>query len=336
VLVGERLATAPGALSAVLRLVTDTGARLAWVPRRAGERGALEAGALPNLLPGGRPVADDAARVEVERVWDAHIPATPGRDLAGMLAAAGPNSALLVGGVQLADLPDPAAAEQALRRAGFVVSMELRRSAVTELADVVFPVAAAAEKAGRYLTWEGRRRPFDQTLTGTGQLSDGRVLHALADELEVDLGLPSIQSARAELDQFGVATVRLAAPELPVPRSAASSELLLASWTELIDAGVLSDGEPNLAGTAKPLRVAMAKQTAADLGVADGERVTVRVAGEAPGSLSAPVEISEDAVPGMVWLPGNHRDGSVRAVLGALPGAPVIVSREGATTGGPA
>jgi NADH-quinone oxidoreductase subunit G len=56
ILVGERLATVPGALSAVAKLAADTGARLAWVPRRAGERGALEAGALPTLLPGGRPV----------------------------------------------------------------------------------------------------------------------------------------------------------------------------------------------------------------------------------------------------------------------------------------
>ena len=55
VLVGERLATVPGALSAAAALAEATGARLAWVPRRAGERGALEAGALPTLLPGGRP-----------------------------------------------------------------------------------------------------------------------------------------------------------------------------------------------------------------------------------------------------------------------------------------
>ncbi|HET6209207.1 MAG TPA: NADH-quinone oxidoreductase subunit G, partial [Jatrophihabitans sp.] len=333
VLVGERMAAVPGALSAVLRLVADTGARLAWVPRRAGERGALDAGALPNLLPGGRPVSDDAARVEVERVWDAHVPSTPGRDLAGMLAAAGPEGALLVGGVQLSDLPDPAAAEQALRRAGFVVSLELRRSAVTEFADVVLPVAAAAEKAGRYVTWEGRRRPFDQTLTGTGQLSDGRVLNALADELEVELGLASVEAARAELDQLGVATARLGAPELPAPAVIGSAELVLASWPELIDAGALLDGEPNLAGTAKPLRVVMAKQTAADLGVADGDRATVRRADGTAGSLSAPVQISDDAAPGVVWLPSNHRDGSVRAVLAALPGAAVIVSREGATTG---
>jgi NADH-quinone oxidoreductase subunit G len=41
ILVGERLAAAPGALSAAARLAEDTGAKLAWVPRRAGDRGAV-------------------------------------------------------------------------------------------------------------------------------------------------------------------------------------------------------------------------------------------------------------------------------------------------------
>ena len=61
ILVGERLATSPGALSAASKLAAATGARLAWIPRRAGERGALEAGALPGLLPGGRPLSDASA-----------------------------------------------------------------------------------------------------------------------------------------------------------------------------------------------------------------------------------------------------------------------------------
>src|SRR5437879_1216386 len=39
ILVGERLAGSPGAFSAASRLAAATGARLAWVPRRAGERG---------------------------------------------------------------------------------------------------------------------------------------------------------------------------------------------------------------------------------------------------------------------------------------------------------
>ncbi|MDP9220849.1 MAG: NADH-quinone oxidoreductase subunit G, partial [Actinomycetota bacterium] len=49
ILVGERLASASGALSAAAKLAGETGARLAWVPRRAGERGAVESGALPSL-----------------------------------------------------------------------------------------------------------------------------------------------------------------------------------------------------------------------------------------------------------------------------------------------
>ncbi len=57
VLVGERLAAVPGALTAAAELAAKSGARLAWVPRRAGDRGAVEAGCLPNLLPGGRPVS---------------------------------------------------------------------------------------------------------------------------------------------------------------------------------------------------------------------------------------------------------------------------------------
>src|SRR5688500_16307536 len=46
ILVGERLATVPGALTAAAVLATQTGARLVRVPRRVGDRGALDAGCL--------------------------------------------------------------------------------------------------------------------------------------------------------------------------------------------------------------------------------------------------------------------------------------------------
>ena len=84
ILAGERLAEVPGALTAAVRLAQRSGARLAWIPRRAGERGAIEAGALPTLLPGGRAVTDAAAAADVARAWGvAALPArpagTPGR-----------------------------------------------------------------------------------------------------------------------------------------------------------------------------------------------------------------------------------------------------------------
>ena len=139
----------------MLQLAADTGARLAWVPRRAGERGAVDAGALPTLLPGGRPVADDAARVEVERVWDAPAcPPAPGRDLPASWPPrpTASSAALLVGGVELADLPDPARPTRRWPRPGSWSAWRCAQSAVTEHADVVLPVAPAAEKAGRFVT----------------------------------------------------------------------------------------------------------------------------------------------------------------------------------------
>ena len=206
ILVGERLAEVPGALAAAATLAVASGARLAWVPRRAGERGAVEAGALPGLLPIGRPVADPAARAEVARAWGkGSLPAAPGRDTTAILAAAadGELGALVVAGVDPADLPDPQAALRALEMTPFVVSLELRASAVTDRADVVFPVAAVAEKAGTFVNWEGRGGSFEAALRVPEVRTDLYVLGAIADRMDVHLGLPDAEAARAELAALG-------------------------------------------------------------------------------------------------------------------------------------
>ncbi|RBY75051.1 NADH-quinone oxidoreductase subunit G [Geodermatophilus sp. TF02-6] len=328
VLAGERLAEVPGAFSALSALAAATGARLAWVPRRAGERGAVEAGALPTLLPGGRPVTDAGARVQVAAAWGvADLPPTPGRDTTGILTAAahGELSGLLVGGVDPADLPDPRLAEAALGRAGFVVSLELLPSAVTAHADVVLPVAAAAEKAGGYLDWEGRLRSFDATLHGTGQLPDGRVLQGLADELDVDLRLPGPEAARAELAALGVVAERPPVTGLDVAPPAAprlaEDEAVLASWRQLLDVGTLQRDEPELAGTAHPAVARIGKDAARRLGLADGDRLTVE--GEM-GHVTLPVLVTEmpDQV---VWLPMRSPGSELRTRLGTPPGGVVTL-----------
>src|SRR5699024_11747840 len=111
---------------------------------------------------------------------------------------------------------------EALARCGFLVSLELRRSAVTEEADVVLPVAPVQNKAGTFLDWEGRGRVFETALPEPGLLPDVRILHVLAAQMGVDLGLPQVSAARAEMAALGVA-VREAVPAFPppVPGSAA-------------------------------------------------------------------------------------------------------------------
>lgn len=327
VLVGERVATAPGALSAALRLAQRTGAKLAWVPRRAGERGAVEAGLLPGLLPGGRPVADSAARVDIAAAWGVEtLPAAPGRDLTAILAAAaaGEIAALVVGGLEVADLPDPELARRALDRA-FVVSLEVLPSEVTERADVVLPVAPPVEKPGTFVTWEGRPRPFPQALTSTS-MPDHRVLDAVADALDAPLGLPTLAAVHAELDELGGWDgTRAAAPDEPAgePPAVPEGSAVLATWHLLLDAGRLQGGEPFLAGTAKRSVARLSAATAAEAGVADGERVTVSTDA---GAVTLPVLVT--AMPDrVVWLPTNAADCAVRGTLGAGAGAVVRLAR---------
>jgi NADH-quinone oxidoreductase subunit G len=313
ILVGERLAAVPGALSAALALAGTTGAKLAWVPRRAGERGALETGCLPNLLPGGRPVADPAARVDLGTVWGTTVPLHPGRDGNAIIAAAaaGELKALLVGGVDPVDLPDPAAAVAALR-AAFVVSLEIRASAVSDHADVVFPVAPVAEKSGLFVDWEGRVRPFDRVINDTHALPDLRVLAGIADELGVDLGFRTPEQASAEMQEVGawdgerLAAPRVSAGSLRDASSLGSSGqattpdgLRLATWKLLIDDGRMLDGDDYLKATGRKPVALVSAETLSGLGAATGAPVTIT--GE-HGSMTLPVAVA-DLPDGVVWAP---------------------------------
>jgi NADH-quinone oxidoreductase subunit G len=326
IIVGERLASAPGGLSAAARLADSTGARLGWVPRRAGERGAIEAGALPGLLPGGRPVADDTARAQVARAWHVgELPAGEGRDADAILAAAAEGSlgALLVGGIEPDDFADPDAVLAALDAAGFVVSLELRRSAVTERADVVFPVAPAAERAGTYVNWEGRQRSFSGAVPPVAT-PDARVLDTLADELGIDLGFPTVAAALAELNALGSWDGEAASAPSVAPGAAptpGSGEAVLAGWRMLLDGGRLQDGEPHLAGTARTPVVRLSAATANAISAAEGDRVSVSTA---RGAITLPLAITEMPEK-VVWLPLNSPGSAVHRQLGVTAGAVVKI-----------
>ncbi|HEY0698523.1 MAG TPA: molybdopterin dinucleotide binding domain-containing protein, partial [Micromonospora sp.] len=253
-------------------------------------------------------------------------PSQAGRDTDQIVAAAanGQLGALVVAGVDPADLADPRLAEEALDKVPFLVSLELRMSAVSRRADVVLPVAPVVEKAGSFLDWEGRLRTFDAVLS-TPAMTDGRVLNALAAQLGVDLGPGDVNSIRRELGSLpATRSDRPGAPAVePVdPPQPGAGEAVLATWHHLIDLGSLTDGDEHLAGTARQPVVRLGKQLAESLGVADGEPVTV---GTDRGAVTLPAMITE-MPDGVVWLPTNSPGSTVRRNLGVTSGAIVRVS----------
>ncbi len=323
VLVGERLAGVPGGFSAVADLVAKSGARVAWVPRRAGDRGALETGCLPTLLPGGRPVGDAQARVDAATTWGVDsLPETPGRDGDAIVAAlhGGDLAGLVIGGVDPADTTDPAATAAAIERAQFVVALDVRASDVTRVADVVFPVAPVIDKAGTFINWEGRTRPFDVVLGGPSSLPDLRVLAGIADELGSPLGFRTVAEVWSQLEDLGPWDGPRATMT-PVTAPAASSQgdgLVLSTWKQLLDQGTMQVGDKHLAATARP---AVAKVSRA---VFEAVGATVTLTGER-GSVTLPAEAVDDMVDGVVWVPTNSSGLGLLTDL-APPGSRVTIS----------
>ena len=242
--------------------------------------------------PGGRCAAEPAARrtarrrcagARADRNRMAHHrrPAgAVGRDTAGILAAAaaGELGALLIGGVELADLPDPDAALGRDRRRA------LRRQ------------PGAARKRGHRPRRRGvpgrARRSRRRAHSSTGRAGFGRSNRRCPATPPPICGC----CTRSPTRSASTSACRMprpqarnwpgwaggAAPGLPRPtwlqREAAEpgkGEAVLAGWRMLLDSGRLQDGEPYLAGTARAPVARLSAATAAEIGVGEGDSVTV-------------------------------------------------------------
>lgn len=349
ILVGERAATSPGTLIALVDAVRVSGARLAWIPRRAGEVGAVEAGCLPGLLPGGRPVSDAGARVDMAALWGVEtLPTAPGLDAEQMLSSVGSEEgirALVVSGLEARDLADPQAARRCLEQVGFLVSLEQRASEVTERADVVLPVSLLEETSGTFLNWEhrpGRVRVINKE--APTPMNEIRVLAALADAMGSDLGMRTVVDAHNlwnEIDPWTGPRPDLVDPcTVDEPDEAdaqgrdadlASGALKLDLWHQMLDDSAALAGADHLIASARPALLRVSPADAERIGAADGQTVAVR---GPDGSVSLPLVVEPTMVDGVAWLPSGGPVGlagtrsSLREVLGVAPGDPVDVEIE--------
>ena len=326
ILVGERASETPGLFSAVAALAAKTGSKLAYIPRRAGERGALEAGAIGNLLPGGRPVSDAAARVDIAAAWGVEsLPTTVGRTTSEIISALaqGELDSVVVGGVDAHDLHNSSKVLDALKKA-FVISLEIAPSSITSVADVVLPVAAITEKSGSFLNWEGRARAFDEAVADSLNRSDVRILSMIADAMGESIMLGTVTASAREFNQLGKwdgARAELTAVSAASVKSVSGNEALLTSWRRLLDMGSLQKGEDNLAGTRRPTVAVISPKRAESIGVTTGTQVRVS---NANGSITIPVLV-EDIHDDAVWVPRNSFGSQTLISLDAVHGDVVTV-----------
>ncbi|MFO7777974.1 MAG: NADH-quinone oxidoreductase subunit G [Nitriliruptoraceae bacterium] len=343
VLVGERAGA--GSLTAGAALATAVDGKVGHVPRRAGARGAIEAGLAAGLLPGGRWLADDEDRAAVEQVWHTELPTEPGRDLQAILtdAAAGRIDVLHLIGVDLArDAASTELARAALAKVPTVICQDLAATdTVTDFADVVLPATGRQERAGASTNWEGRTQRFARAVDGPDLVQeDWEIIVQLAALLGHDLGVNDLEGIRGEMARLGRRETPHRWPEIDHPPAVGvdQGQLLGVTRPLLLDRGTMLAGANDLLATARSPRVELNAHDAEERGIADGDLVAV-VAGAARLELTA--QVRRDLVPGVVVLPANstpepagvlaQRDGRLVVTLERL--ATGSQDREPALTG---
>ena len=321
VLIGERLAETSGGLTAAVELANKAGAKIGYVPRRAGDTGAITAGATPNLLPGHRLISDAAARVDVAAAWGVtSLPAENGLTVNEIIS--GDTTSVLVGGVDPFDIS--ADAKLSLSKK-FVVSLEIRESDITDIAQVVLPVAAVVEKSGSFMDWQGRAREFEAAVESLNR-SDLRILSMLADEMGKSINLPSVSAARKEIASLGNwegAENQMKSTAVSGEIKVGSDEAVITSWRNLLDKGSLQEGEDNLAGTARATTAVISQKRADALSVKSGELIRVS---NTYGAITLPCAIA-DIDDAKIWLPRNSSNAQLIKVLGTVGNTVVKVSK---------
>jgi len=311
VIAGPRLADRPGAVDAARRLAAMTGARFAYVSRRANDRGALQAGVHPDLLPGGRRFADPQERAEVEAVWGPVMAPARGRSTMSILEACAAREIdvlFCVGVDPLRDLPDAALARRALQNVPHVVVQGLELASLEPYADVFLPTAASVEREGHVTTWEGRGQRLRRVRPAPGiAQEDWEIFTGLALVMGGDLGWETLEELQHELggllaphERLGAPAPAAAAPAEPL----ADGELALFTYPLLVDEGRLSERADELkAALGEEAFVEVHPEDARSLGLEDGDAVRVRTAA---GEAELPLRVTAGVARGSAFVPYNQ------------------------------
>jgi len=182
-----------------------TRAGLVPVLKEGNAQGALDMGLAPDLLPGQRSLADEAAIRALRSVWGVAPPPGNGLDSWQMLSAA--RRGRLKGLYILAEnpvglLPDGDGLVEALSALDFLVVQDMFLTETAKLAHLVLPSAAWAEKDGTVTNLERRVQRLNRAVLPPGDFPpDWQVLIRLAERQGHRWAYSGLDDVTAELER---------------------------------------------------------------------------------------------------------------------------------------
>jgi len=169
-------------------------------------QGACDVGALPDVYSGYQKVDNDEVRAKFEAAWGVSLPTTAGLTVVEMINAAadGKLKALYVMGENpmLSD-PDSGHVEEALKELELLIVQDIFLSETAQLADVVLPAAAFAEKEGTFTNTERRVQRVHKAFEPPGEAhEDWQIICDLARRIGYEMSYRDVAAIEDEIAQL--------------------------------------------------------------------------------------------------------------------------------------
>ena len=170
-------------------------------------QGTCDMGAMAEFYPGYKKASDPKSVEFFKNAWKASdLPAGPGLTSTEMMEAAlhGSLKAMYIIG------EDPVVCDanvkktkKALEKLDFLVVQEIFMTATAQMADVVLPAAAWAEKDGSYTSMERRVQWIDQAVSPVGEAKEGLwIINEIGKRIGLELGGSSASEVLTEINRI--------------------------------------------------------------------------------------------------------------------------------------
>jgi NADH-quinone oxidoreductase chain G len=327
------------ALFAVAGLTYLLEARLYLLSERSNEQGLIDAGCVPDMLPGGRPINISDFKEKFEAAWKGSIPEEDGLTLLEIIEGAKNKNikALYVMGENPAfNLPDGSYIKEAMSALDFLVVQDMFLTETAEIADVVLPALGWTEKTGTYTNLERRIQLQKKAVESSSGMEDWRILSELSNKMGYAMNYSEAEDVMREMARVSPLYRDLThgeiaegdslwpyhgeplrgeineVPEMVETGREYNAEFYLALEKPLFHSGTLSRRSQALMKIYPEPTLKISAAAAERLGLKEGDRVEFSTSS---GSIEAPVSIDGSIKDNRVYYSNNFKGSGVFNLL---------------------
>jgi NADH-quinone oxidoreductase chain G len=177
-------------------------ARLYLLSERPNDQGLIDAGCVPEMLPGGRPLGVSDFKRKYEQAWGGPIPDQDGLTLLDMIngISQGTVKALYVMGENpLFNLPGSAEIRDALMSLELLVVQDIFLTETAETADVVLPALGWTERTGSYTNLERRIQMQNKAVESKSGMEDWKIISEISTKMGFNMEYAVVEDIMREI-----------------------------------------------------------------------------------------------------------------------------------------